>query len=121
MSDTHTPENLVHTAVVRRPAGRSLIDPQLAAPLIILDQPDCPDQEEIVVMLADFSFTPPDQIFAELKKSGSKASPAAQVGAPSIAKRGSMAGMVTPRAAAKPDLNDVKYDAFLAARSPIPR
>src|SRR5689334_8031491 len=86
----------------------------MAAPLIIHDQRDRPDQQEIVVMLADFSFTPPDQIFAELKKSGSKAQPAAQAGPPPIAKRASMAGMATSGAAAKPDLNDVKYDAFLA-------
>jgi hypothetical protein len=39
----------------------------LAAPLIIRDQRDRPDQQEVIVMLADFSFTPPDQIFAELK------------------------------------------------------
>jgi FtsP/CotA-like multicopper oxidase with cupredoxin domain len=36
----------------------------MAAPLIIHDQRNRPDQREIVVMLADFSFTPPDQIFA---------------------------------------------------------
>src|SRR6516162_10048381 len=86
----------------------------MAAPLIIRGQRYHPDQQEIVVMLADFSFTPPDQIFAELKKSGSKAPPAAQAGSPPIAKKASMAGMATPGAAAKPDLNDVKYDAFLA-------
>ena len=54
----------------------------MAAPLIIHDQRDRVDQQEIVVMLADFSFTPPDQIFAELKKSGSKVQPAAQTGSP---------------------------------------
>src|SRR5882724_1678873 len=86
----------------------------MAAPLIIRDQRDLPGQQEIVVMLADFSFTPPDQIFAELKKSGSKAQPAAQAGPPRIATKASMAGMAKPGAAAKPDLNDVKYDAFLA-------
>jgi FtsP/CotA-like multicopper oxidase with cupredoxin domain len=86
----------------------------MAAPLIIHDQRDRLDQQEIVVMLADFSFTPPDQIFAELKKSGSKAQPAAQAGPPPIAKRASMPGMATSGAAAKPDLNDVKYVAFLA-------
>jgi len=43
----------------------------LAAPLIIRDQRDRPDQQEVIVMLADFSFTPPDQIFAGLKKGGS--------------------------------------------------
>src|SRR5437899_8799949 len=42
----------------------------MAAPLIIRDQRDRADQQEIIIMLADFSFTPPEQIFAELKKSG---------------------------------------------------
>ena len=51
-------------------------------------------------MLADFSFTPPDQIFAELRKPKPMAS---------------MAGPGTgAQAPAMPDLNDVKYDAFLA-------
>src|SRR6516165_2337954 len=80
----------------------------MAAPLIIHDQRDRPDQQEIVVELADFSFTPPDQIFAELKESGSKAQPAGQAGAPPVATKASMAGMAKPGAAAKPDLNDVK-------------
>ena len=40
----------------------------MAAPLIIRDQRDRPDQQEVVVMLADFSFTPPQRIFDELKK-----------------------------------------------------
>jgi FtsP/CotA-like multicopper oxidase with cupredoxin domain len=48
----------------------------MAAPLIIRDQRDRPDQQEVVVMLADFSFTPPDQIFAELKKGVGMAMPA---------------------------------------------
>ncbi len=64
----------------------------MAAPLIIHDGRDQPDQQEVVVMLTDFSFTPPEQIFEALKRDSAK-----------------MAGM-----AAKPDLNDVKYDAFLA-------
>jgi FtsP/CotA-like multicopper oxidase with cupredoxin domain len=84
----------------------------MAAPLIIRDQRDRPDQQEIVVMLADFSFTPPDQIFAGLKKGGGAA---ARPGATLVSsKKGSMAGMPTTGAVAKPDLNDVKYDAFLA-------
>jgi FtsP/CotA-like multicopper oxidase with cupredoxin domain len=87
----------------------------MVAPLIIRDQRDRPDQQEVVVMLADFSFTPPDQIFAELKKTGSRAAqPAAQGGATPVSAKGSMAGMAKAGAAAKPDLNDVKYDAFLA-------
>ena len=35
----------------------------MAAPLIIRDPRDRADQQEVVVMLADFSFTPPEQIF----------------------------------------------------------
>src|SRR5512132_1991033 len=42
----------------------------MAAPLIIRDQRDIPGQQEVIIMLADFSFTPPEQIFAELKKGG---------------------------------------------------
>src|SRR5262245_20749793 len=94
-----------------------------AAPLIIRDQRDRPDQQEVIVMLADFSFTPPDQIFAELKK-GCSMPPGAMTGAspsapaPANVKgkaEGTMApGMTMGGAAAKPDLNDVKYDAFLA-------
>src|SRR6478672_4585577 len=49
----------------------------MSAPLIIRDQRDRPDQQEIVLMLADFSFTPPEQIFAELKKGGKMSSMAA--------------------------------------------
>src|SRR5215469_1020012 len=82
----------------------------MAAPLIIHDQRDRPDQQEIVVMLADFSFTPPDQIFAELKRSGSKAPTAALP----VATKASTDGMAKMGADAKPDLNDVKCDAFLA-------
>lgn len=97
----------------------------LAAPLIIHDDRDRPGQQEIVVMLADFSFAPPDQIFDLLRKSGSMAgmAPAAaapkpndmagmkmQPAKPAATTMGSMAGAK----AAAPDLNDVKYDAFLA-------
>jgi FtsP/CotA-like multicopper oxidase with cupredoxin domain len=88
----------------------------LAAPLIIRDQRDRPDQQEVIVMLADFSFTPPDQIFAGLKKGGMSSMGGSPPASPAS---GGMKGMtMTPGmamdAAAKPDLNDVKYDAFLA-------
>src|SRR5215469_7362670 len=71
----------------------------LAAPLIIRDQRDRPDRQEVVIELADFSFTPPQQIFEQLKKPKPMAST-------------SGSGAATPGAAA-PDLNDVKYDALL--------
>ena len=49
----------------------------MTAPLIIHDERDRPDQQEVVVMLADFSFTPPEQIFEDLKKPGTMAGMAA--------------------------------------------
>src|SRR5882672_2664774 len=78
----------------------------MAAPLIIHDERDRPDQQEVILMLADFSFTPPDQIFAGLTKGVSTAAPAARGGATLVSAKGSMAGMKAG-AAAKPDLNDV--------------
>jgi FtsP/CotA-like multicopper oxidase with cupredoxin domain len=93
----------------------------LAAPLIIRDQRDRPDQQEVVVMLADFSFTPPEQIFAELRKGGGM--PSMTGAAPSASGSMDMKSMNAPgmprsmnmgTADAKPDLNDVTYDAFLA-------
>ncbi|MEJ0094610.1 MAG: multicopper oxidase family protein [Methylocella sp.] len=71
----------------------------MAAPLIIRDRQK-PSQQEFVVELSDFSFTPPEEIYAQLRK------PTA------------MAGMTPMKMGgdAKPDLNDVKYDAFLANR-----
>jgi FtsP/CotA-like multicopper oxidase with cupredoxin domain len=90
----------------------------LAAPLIIRDQRDRPDQQEVIMLLADFSFTPPDQIFAELKKGGMPSMTGASSATPAsggMKGMGTMApGMAMGGAAAKPDLNDVKYDAFLA-------
>jgi FtsP/CotA-like multicopper oxidase with cupredoxin domain len=99
----------------------------MAAPLIIHDRRDQADQQEVIVMLTDFSFTPPEQIFEALKKnSGMAAMPAAAPIPVSNDMKG-MKGMnatgqaaqtmpsgMAMGAAAKPDLNDVKYDAFLA-------
>jgi FtsP/CotA-like multicopper oxidase with cupredoxin domain len=85
----------------------------MTAPLIIHDERDQPDEQEVVVMLADFSFTPAEQIFENLKNSGSMAGTAKPTGA-----MASTAGMkmAAPMSMGQsgPDLNDVKYDAFLA-------
>lgn len=68
----------------------------LAAPLIVHDPADrARDVQEVVIMLGDYSFTPPAEIFAKLRQ-GTKPSPTA------------MAAM------SKPDANDVNYDAYLA-------
>src|SRR5207245_1907021 len=89
----------------------------MAAPLTIRDQRDRPDQQEVIMMLADFSFTPPEEIFAALKKGDNTPTSAPQpAGAAGTMKRmggagGTMApapGMTMGAAAAKPDLNDVK-------------
>jgi FtsP/CotA-like multicopper oxidase with cupredoxin domain len=87
----------------------------LAAPLIIRDERDLPGQQEVVIMLTDFSFAPPEQIFEGLKKAPGMAS-MARAGAPgsSSSAMPSMPGMPKGNAEAAPDLNDVKYDAFLA-------
>jgi FtsP/CotA-like multicopper oxidase with cupredoxin domain len=88
----------------------------MAAPLIISDDRDRPDQQEVVLMLADFSFTPPEQIFAALKQSsnmpGMAQTPPAGAADMGKSMRGSKAGGMAM--GDKPDLNDVKYDAFLA-------
>ena len=85
----------------------------MTAPLIIHDERDRPDEQEVVVMLADFSFTPAEQIFKNLRNSGSMAGTAKPTGA-----MASTAGMkmAAPMSMGQsgPDLNDVKYDAFLA-------
>jgi FtsP/CotA-like multicopper oxidase with cupredoxin domain len=79
----------------------------MLAPLIIHDERDRPGQPEIVMMLDDFSFMPPEEILAGLKKGRSMPSMVR-----STAPMASMTGMA--QAAAALDLNDVKYDAFLA-------
>jgi FtsP/CotA-like multicopper oxidase with cupredoxin domain len=86
----------------------------MAAPLIIRDARDRPDQQDVVVMLADFSFRPPEQILEELKKGG--AMPSMKGPSPPAPARtpAPMPGMTMSGPAAKPDLNDVTYDAFLA-------
>jgi FtsP/CotA-like multicopper oxidase with cupredoxin domain len=55
----------------------------MVAPLTIHDKRDRPDQQEVVVMLNDFSFTPPEQIFESSRKSGSM--PVTPAGAPRMA------------------------------------
>jgi FtsP/CotA-like multicopper oxidase with cupredoxin domain len=80
----------------------------LDAPLIIHDGRYRADRPEIVVMLADFSFTPPAEIYATLRESPGIKMAAAKGGA------GGRAGMAMAKGAGKPDLNDVTYDAFLA-------
>jgi FtsP/CotA-like multicopper oxidase with cupredoxin domain len=85
----------------------------MAAPLIIRDRRDRPDQQEIVLMLADFSFTPPEEILAGLRKGGSMPAMAKSTSDGASGMSGAKAAGMG-MAAAKPDLNDVTYEAFLA-------
>jgi FtsP/CotA-like multicopper oxidase with cupredoxin domain len=72
----------------------------LAAPLIVHDPEDqSVDEQQIVVMFSDFSFTKPKEILAQLRAGGGK-------------KPMTMAAMKS--GAAAPDANDVNYDAYLA-------
>jgi FtsP/CotA-like multicopper oxidase with cupredoxin domain len=84
----------------------------LSAPLIIHDGRDQNDQQDIVLMLYDFNFTPPDQIFADLKKKGSPSAAASP--APAAQPAGMKPMVMAMGSSAKRDLNDVRYDAFLA-------
>ncbi|MCI0465743.1 MAG: multicopper oxidase family protein [Beijerinckiaceae bacterium] len=99
----------------------------MTAPLIIRDPGASSGEQEIIVLLNDFSFTPPSQIFAQLRKGQTVAAHAGHGGhmsmppetaMPEMKPEGSrgMAGsaMAMPPGGAGPDLNDVKYDAFLA-------
>lgn len=78
----------------------------MTAPLIVHDAASqAADAQEIVLMLHDFSFTPPDEILAGLQKDGGMMGMGGGMGG-----MGTMSGMSMGGA----DLNDVKYDAYLA-------
>jgi FtsP/CotA-like multicopper oxidase with cupredoxin domain len=78
----------------------------LAGPLIVHDPADGKHSEqEIVVLLSDFSFTPPKEVFANLRKQ-SKGSMSSGAGQP--------AAKTAMKMPDKPDANDVNYDAYLA-------
>lgn len=91
----------------------------LAAPLIVHDPADqARDEQEIVLFLSDFSFTPPKEIYAKLRQN-TKGMSVIGEGQPLTM---SGTGSATPAqnsqsmqmAAGKPDANDVNYDAYLA-------
>jgi FtsP/CotA-like multicopper oxidase with cupredoxin domain len=80
----------------------------LSAPLIIRDGGENPSRQEVVVMLADFSFTSPDQILAQLQSRQAGDMHGTDMHGMD------MHGMAMPAIKGEPDLNDVRYDAFLA-------
>lgn len=95
----------------------------MTAPLIVRDAGDA-GLQEVVVMLQDFSFRSPEEIFAVLQKKPAPAGTAmggtATAGmAMSGGAKSAMRGMTMPSGSGgmsgmTMDLNDVAYDAFLA-------
>jgi FtsP/CotA-like multicopper oxidase with cupredoxin domain len=105
----------------------------LAAPLIVHSSADANyDEQEVVVLLHDFSFTPAEELLARLTKGASK--PGATMGAMNMGgmaetmfgmshddvmnhmaqMRGMMGGMSAGATMGRTDLNDIDYDAYLA-------
>ncbi|WP_115422046.1 MULTISPECIES: multicopper oxidase family protein [Sinorhizobium/Ensifer group] len=90
----------------------------LAAPLIVRTAEDAKsDEQEVVILLHDFSFTPAEELLANLQGSGSKHDDTAmnhgsmmQGMAGSTMDAGHMSGTMM----AAMDLNDIEYDAYLA-------
>jgi FtsP/CotA-like multicopper oxidase with cupredoxin domain len=77
----------------------------LSAPLIVHEPSEQADEQQIILFVGDFSFTPPTEIYAKLRK------PAAN----EMAMGGHKAGAMSAQGMAmnKPDANDVNYDAYL--------
>jgi FtsP/CotA-like multicopper oxidase with cupredoxin domain len=85
----------------------------MVAPLIIRDPADRgADEQDVVLLLHDFTFRQPEEIFASVRHA------AMPMSMPGMAMPGmAMPGMAMPGMAMHrdgPDLNDVRYDAFLA-------
>jgi FtsP/CotA-like multicopper oxidase with cupredoxin domain len=88
----------------------------MTAPLIVRSAEDMrDDQQEVVLMLHDFSFKTPDELLAGLTKSNGSQSAMPQSGMSNNMNMGSasMAAMNMGSGMAQ-DLNDIDYDAFLA-------
>ena len=93
----------------------------LAAPLIVQAPGDGESEQEVVILLHDFSFTSAEELLARLKSSGAKTGMGmagmgqgqmmahmANMGGMGSMHSGAMAGM------GKMDVNDIDYDAYLA-------
>ena len=84
----------------------------LAAPLIVEDPAEAGlDEQEVVVLLHDFSFRSPDELLAQL--AGGKAMSGMDMGGMDMS-GGSMKGMDMSGGGMAMDLNDIEYDAYLA-------
>jgi FtsP/CotA-like multicopper oxidase with cupredoxin domain len=102
----------------------------LAAPLIVHSAADASkDEQEIVVLLHDFSFTPAEELLARLNKAGNQGMKMSGMGQMADTMsgmshadlmkhmdqmRGTMEGMRPVGMTGRMDLNDIDYDAYLA-------
>ncbi|MGY3609639.1 MULTISPECIES: multicopper oxidase family protein [unclassified Bradyrhizobium] len=86
----------------------------MAAPLIVHSAEDMrADRQEVILMLHDFSFRPPDELLAGLTKSSDSQSAMAKSGMGSMNMSTGMGAMNMGSGMAM-DLNGIDYDAFLA-------
>lgn len=94
----------------------------LAAPLIVRDPTEAGfDEQEVVVLLHDFTFRDPDEVLASLRQGGDHAMEMGS-GTPAMPMDGEQAdtghsGMTMggqPTAAINMDINDIDFDAYLA-------
>ncbi len=84
--------------------SHSLSEQQLlAAPMVAIEK-DAGDVQDVVIMLHDFAFRPPQEILAELSGGGAHTSSGG----------GMMGKMMSGGMMGKTHANDVKYDAYLA-------
>ena len=94
----------------------------LAAPLIVRDPAEAGvDEQEVVVLLHDFTFRDPEEVFASLRQGGGRAmetgseAPAMSMGTGQAdMDHGGMAMGGQPTAAMDMDINDIEFDAYLA-------
>jgi FtsP/CotA-like multicopper oxidase with cupredoxin domain len=94
----------------------------LAAPLIVTDPAEAgQDEQAVVVLFHDFSFTSPAEILAGLRGAAGTPHDAMAAGGMAGMEHSGMAGMAMGAAAAAhdadadaDDLNDIEYDAYLA-------
>ena len=83
----------------------------LAAPLIVADPADDGlDEQEVVILLHDFSFTSPAELLAGLIKKGGTG----MGGMDMSGGNNAMGGMNMSGGGMATDLNDIEYDAYLA-------
>lgn len=89
----------------------------LAAPLIVTDPASAADEQDVVILLHDFSFAPPEELLAKLQGGGHGMS---AMNPPMNGMNHNMGGMnhAMPSMSGMPmmamDINDIDYDAYLA-------